>query len=184
MFLARLKEEVERLHLGNPIDPRTEMGCIVSAAQYDKVIAFIEDAKTQGAVLVTGGGKPAGESFENGFFIAPTVFAQVRDDMRIAVEEIFGPVLSVFKWRDEEEVLRRANELQFGLTGSIWTRNLDAAIRFARELQTGFVWVKRSLTTFRAFRSEVGRTVALIMRTQLKKLYSFTEIKSINFMTT
>ena len=95
MFGARLKEEVEKLHLGNPIDPRTEMGCIVSAAQYDKVIAFIEDAKAQGAVLVTGGGKPSGESFENGFFIAPTIFAQVRETCGLPSRRSLSRAVSV-----------------------------------------------------------------------------------------
>ena len=184
VFLARLKEEVEKLHLGNPIDPRTEMGCIVSAAQYDKVISFIEDSKAQGAVLVTGGGKPSGECFEKGLFIAPTVFAEVRDDMRIAVEEIFGPVLSVFKWRDEEEVLRRANDVSYGLTGSIWTKNLDAAIRFARELETGFVWVNGSSYHFPGVPFGGHKNSGTDYEDSIDELYSFTEIKSINFMTT
>lgn len=126
---------------GIPTDFATTMGCLVSKAQYDKVLSYISIAKEEGARLVTGGGRPDDPALARGFFIEPTIFADVTPAMRIASEEIFGPVLSVIRWRDEAEMIAAVNASELGLTASIWTRDLVTAHRTAAAVQAGFVWV-------------------------------------------
>ncbi|KJS19676.1 MAG: hypothetical protein VR78_02915, partial [Hoeflea sp. BRH_c9] len=114
-FLERLKTRTEAIRIGDPLDPDTHLGPMVSVAQRDKVLGYIEGGKREGARLVTGGGVPELQGFENGAWIQPTVFADVTDDMTIAREEIFGPVMSVLAFDDEDEAVARANATPFGL---------------------------------------------------------------------
>jgi betaine-aldehyde dehydrogenase len=106
------------------------------------VLNYIELGKNEGARLVCGGGRPPG--LERGFYVAPTVFADVTDEMRIGREEIFGPVISVFSWTDPADVLRRANDSDFGLTANVWTRDISVAHRMARDFEAGYVYVNGS----------------------------------------
>jgi betaine-aldehyde dehydrogenase len=117
------------------------MGSIISKSQYERILGFIESGKQEGARLFHGGGKPADPSLAKGFFIEPTVFADVQPNMRIAREEIFGPVLSIFKWQDEAKMLEQVNSVEYGLTASIWTNDLSTAHRTAAAVQAGFVWI-------------------------------------------
>ena len=116
-LLSKVLTRVQQIRIGHPLDETTEMGCLVSEQQYNKVMGYIEAGKQEGARLVYGGRKPQGERYEHGFYIEPTVFDGVTMDMRIAREEIFGPVLSVLTWRDKDEVICQANALKYGLTG-------------------------------------------------------------------
>ncbi|MEQ9456436.1 MAG: aldehyde dehydrogenase family protein [Alphaproteobacteria bacterium] len=132
----------ERVRLGDPTDEATEMGCLSSRPQYSKVLDHIEVAISEGAELRTGGdwsGVP-----ENGFFVPPTLVTGVTRDMRIAREEVFGPVLAVMVWHDEDEMLDIVNGLDVGLTASVWTQNLDTAMRLTDRIRTGYVWVNDS----------------------------------------
>ena len=104
------------------------MGTINNKSQYEKVKYYIEKGVNEGARLVTGGKRPKGEQFERGYWLEPTVFADVKAGMTIAREEIFGPVLSVLKWKDMDEVLQAANAVDVGLTASIWTKDLNMAL--------------------------------------------------------
>jgi betaine-aldehyde dehydrogenase len=104
-------------------------------------LGFIDSAKQEGGRLIYGGGRPADPALAKGFFIEPTVFADVQPTMRIAREEIFGPVLSVFKWADEAKMLEQVNAVEYGLTASIWTNDLSTAHRTAAAVQAGFVWI-------------------------------------------
>jgi acyl-CoA reductase-like NAD-dependent aldehyde dehydrogenase len=127
-----------------PTDKATTMGPLISAAQRDKVLGFIGSAIDEGARLISGGGPPKGNpALEGGFFIEPTVFVDVQPWMRIAREEIFGPVASVLKWRDEDEVFRIANDTEYGLTASIWTHDIARAQNAVRKIEAGYVWVNQ-----------------------------------------
>ena len=134
----------ERHVPGIPTDPKTTMGALVSQAQLDKVQGFVDSALSQGARLVAGGKRPADPALKDGFFYEPTVFADVTPDMRLAREEVFGPILSVFRWSDEDKLFDIANGVDFGLTGSIWTRDVNRAIRAARRIQAGYVWINNT----------------------------------------
>ena len=137
-FLARLKQRTEAIRLGDPMDEATQMGPLVSEAQLEKVLAYVVKGQEEGARLITGGGRGPVNS---GFYLEPTVFADVRDDMTIAREEIFGPVMAVLDFVDEEEVVTRANATEFGLSAGIFTRDLTRAHRVIAGLQAGSCWI-------------------------------------------
>ena len=139
--LERVAKAAGRFRPGPPTDPKTTMGALVSRAQYDKTLGYIETARAEGARLVCGGGPPADPELKDGFFVEPTIFAEVTPAMTIARQEIFGPVLSVLRWSDEAEMLAEVNAVDYGLTCSIWTYDLDRAHRTAARVQAGFVWV-------------------------------------------
>src|SRR4051812_29647546 len=138
--IERARKSVQRYKPGNPTDPATTMGSIISQIQYDRIMKYIESAKQEGAELIAGGGPPRDPALAKGFYIEPTVFA-VTDKNRIAREEIFGPVLSVLKWSDESAMLDQVNAVEYGLTASIWTNDITTAHRTAAAVQAGFVWI-------------------------------------------
>jgi len=142
-FLQKLSEQIGNVRQGDPLDPRTQLGPQASQVQFDKVAGYLALGPSEGAHVLAGGGKASIAGFENGLFIQPTIFSNVRNDMRIATEEIFGPVTCILSWRDEAEVLDAANASDYGLGGGVWTKDLTRAHRFAREMQTGTVWINR-----------------------------------------
>jgi betaine-aldehyde dehydrogenase len=139
--LERAQKSIQRYTPGDPTDPATTMGSIISQVQYDRIMGYIEAGKHDGARLVTGGKRPADQKLAKGLFIEPTIFADVTMDMRIGKEEIFGPVLSVFKWSDEDKMLAQVNQVEYGLTCSIWTNDLVTAHRTAGIVEAGYVWI-------------------------------------------
>src|SRR6202161_320633 len=139
--LEKVKAKIAHFKPGIATDRSTTMGSIISKSQYERILGFIESGKQEGARLFHGGGKPADPSLAKGFFIEPTVFADVQPTMRIAREEIFGPVLSIFKWSDEAKMLEQVNSVEYGLTASIWTNDLSTAHNTAAAVQAGFVWI-------------------------------------------
>ena len=141
--LKRAQEAFESLVVGPALDPATDVGPMVSRAQYDKVLTGIEAAKADGATLVTGGGRPEGFGGK-GFYVAPTIFTDVTPGMRIARTEIFGPVVAMMTFRELDEAIRLANEVDYGLTASVWTNDLAAAMHASRKLEAGYVWVNDS----------------------------------------
>ncbi len=140
-FLERLAAKVGALKVGDPASEETQVGALVSKEQLDKVLSYIEIGKKEGAALVCGGERPADPSLSRGLFVTPAVFDGVRNAMRIAQEEIFGPVLSVIPWKDEKAMIAEANGVAYGLAAGLWTRDLAAAVRTARALQAGTVWI-------------------------------------------
>ncbi|CAL1239240.1 aldehyde dehydrogenase family protein [Candidatus Methylocalor cossyra] len=136
-FLERIVHRTGRQVVGDPFDPKTTQGPQVSQEQFDKIMAYIESGKAQGGRLLCGGQRVG----ERGYFIAPTVFAEVRDDMTIAQEEIFGPVMSVIPFKDVDEVIARGNRTLYGLAAAVWTRDIGKAHRLAAELKAGTVWI-------------------------------------------
>ncbi|TDW61495.1 aldehyde dehydrogenase (acceptor) [Novosphingobium sp. PhB55] len=140
-FMERLAAFTRTIRVGDPLDPQTQIGPVVSAPQMDKILGYIEGARGEGAQALVGGSRLAGPGYDDGFFVAPTIFTDVQDGMTIAQEEIFGPVLSAFSFDTAEEVLERANATPFGLGSGVWTRDLSTAHRMARGIRAGSVWV-------------------------------------------
>lgn len=136
-----LQERVEALRVGMPLDPKSEMGPINSERQYRRVLSMIESAHKDGATLLAGGKRPEGAEFSRGYWVRPTVFGDVKKGMTIAQEEVFGPVLSVMKWKTEDEAIDIANSTEYGLTASIWTNDLKTALRTVRRVRSGYIWV-------------------------------------------
>ncbi|MEU0520934.1 aldehyde dehydrogenase family protein [Streptosporangium sp. NPDC006007] len=147
-LVERIRVLSEQVAVGDPLDPGTQMGTLATEGQYLKTISYIDSAREEGATLVTGGHRPAGVTGDAGHFIAPTVFDHVTPRMRIAREEIFGPVLSVIRWSDLDEAVEIANAVDYGLTGAIWTRDITVAHRVAQRLEVGYVWVNDAATHF------------------------------------
>jgi betaine-aldehyde dehydrogenase len=140
-FLERVAARAERIVLGDPFDPGVTMGPLVSSAQGEKVMGFIEAGKAAGARLVTGGERAKVQGFEAGYFVQPTVFAEVTDGMTIAREEIFGPVMSVLAFDDEAEAVARANATPYGLAAGVFTRDLARGHRVVGALEAGTTWI-------------------------------------------
>jgi betaine-aldehyde dehydrogenase len=142
--LPEIVKRVSELKCGDPRDPATQVGAMTSREQYRKVLDYIELGKQAGARVACGGGPPADDGLAKGLFIEPTVLVDVTQNMRVAQEEIFGPVMSVLRWEDEATMLEQVNSVELGLTGSVWTRDLATAHRVAGEMQAGYIWVNNS----------------------------------------
>jgi betaine-aldehyde dehydrogenase len=140
-FLERLLAVTTTLNIGDPLDPAVHIGPMVSERQMQTVLDYVEAGQQEGARLIRGGQRMAGAQFERGWYVEPTIFDQVRPEMRIAREEIFGPVLSIIPFDDEAEALRLANDNPFGLGSAIWTNDVSRAIRVMKGVQAGDVWV-------------------------------------------
>jgi acyl-CoA reductase-like NAD-dependent aldehyde dehydrogenase len=140
-FVGRMIERAKTVKVGDPNDFDTDLGPVISAEQRDRILGYIDIGKEEGATIAFGGGSPEGPGFEKGFWVSPTIFTDVRNDMRIAQEEIFGPVLSVIRYSDEEEALRIANDTPYGLSAAVWSSDYERALAFADRLRAGTVWV-------------------------------------------
>ncbi|WP_406700874.1 aldehyde dehydrogenase family protein [Singulisphaera sp. Ch08] len=174
-FVDRLAAKVNDRKLGDPFDPATQQGPQVDKAQFDKILSYIAKGREQGARCVTGGERHG----DKGFFIKPTIFADVKDDMAIACDEIFGPVLSVIKFKEVDEVIERANTTDYGLAAAVWTRDIGKAHAIADKVRAGTVWVNcydvfDAAAPFGGFkRSGIGRELGE------KALDNYTELKTV-----
>jgi betaine-aldehyde dehydrogenase len=142
-FLERLVKRVNAMRIGDPLHPDTQVGALVSEQHMHKVLSYIERGRTEGARLLTGGARVTSGNLARGFFVAPTVFDNCRDDMAIVREEIFGPVMSVLEFEDEREVIERANATDFGLAAGVFTNDLTRAHRVIAQLQAGTCWINQ-----------------------------------------
>ena len=140
-FVERLIERARTISIGDPLDPATDFGPVISAEARDRILRYIDSGVTEGATLVYGGGRPAGPPFERGFWVEPTIFTDVRNDMTIAREEIFGPVLSVIRSESTEHAIRLANDTEYGLSAGVWSSDDQRALDVAGQLQAGTVWI-------------------------------------------
>ena len=140
-FIERLRARTAALRVGDPLDPATQVGALISQEHMEKVLGFIARGRAQGARLLTGGARVTEGSLARGYFVAPTVFDGCRDDMDIVRQEIFGPVMSVLEFEDEDEVIARANATEFGLAAGVFTNDLTRAHRVIAQLQAGTCWI-------------------------------------------
>jgi 5-carboxymethyl-2-hydroxymuconic-semialdehyde dehydrogenase len=136
-FLEKLAARVRGLRVGNPLDPATEVGPLIHKTHFDKVCSYFEKARAEGAEIAVGG-RRAGDL---GWFVQPTLFTGATNDMAIAQEEIFGPVLTAIRFKDEDEALQIANDIPYGLTGYVWTNDITRALRITDQLEAGMIWV-------------------------------------------
>jgi betaine-aldehyde dehydrogenase len=176
---AELVKQAEALPVGLPWLKENDVGPIVSQRQHDRIMGYIDSANTEGAKLLTGGGKPANKSLHNGLFIAPTVFDNVKTTMRIAREEIFGPVMSIVTWSDYDDMLEKANDLEYGLTAAIVTNDLAKAMETAERVDAGYVWINSNGRYLGApyggwKQSGIGEEECF------DELLSYTQVKNIN----
>lgn len=177
-FVNDLLRRVEQIVVGDPLSPDTGMGPLAYAAHYERVRSYVGVGRDERATLRIGGERPAG--LDVGYFLQPTVFTDVTPDMRIAREEIFGPIVSVVRWHDEEVLLDAINDLPLGLTANIWTNDLSRAVGMARRIHAGYVWIngegQRPLgAPFGGYgHSGIGK------ENDLSELLSYTQIKNVN----
>lgn len=178
--LERVEAAARAFRPGIPTDPATTMGAIVSKTQHDKIMGFIRSAQEEGARLVLGGTVPSEPELADGFYVNPTIFAEVEPHMRIAREEIFGPVLSVRRWSDEEAMLKEVNALDYGLTCSIWTRDLVQAHRTAMRVEAGFVWVNEVSKHFLGVPFGGVKQSGIGREESIHELFEFTQEKNVH----
>jgi len=178
--LAEIVKRVAQLKVGLPTERDSEVGCLSSQAQYDKTLAYIKLGVEGGARLALGGKRPVDPKLAHGFFVEPTVFADVTDDMRIAREEIFGPVVSVLRWSDESDLLARVNALDVGLTASIWTHDLDRAHRLASRVEAGYIWINGASQHWVGVPFGGYKQSGLGREESIEELLACTQIKNVN----
>ena len=166
---------------GVPTDMSTTMGPVISKAAEERVLSYIESGKKEGAKLLCGGQKPNGiEKIKGGYFIEPTIFTDVKHDMKISREEIFGPVMSVFKWSDEKEMLRQVNATEYGLTCSIYTKDLVTAQSVVSKVEAGFIWVNQVGRHFLGVPFGGYKESGGGREESLEEMLSFTQMKSVS----
>ncbi|MCF6775827.1 betaine-aldehyde dehydrogenase [Thiotrichales bacterium 19X7-9] len=179
-FISELLLRIEKhIHIGNPKDHNTNFGALISKTHLEKVLAYIDTGISEGATLLYGGKQLHPKGCEDGYFISPTVFVDCHDDMSIVKEEIFGPVMSILTFNDENEVIRRANNTKFGLAAGIFSSNISTAHRVSHQLQTGICWINTyglspvEMPVGGYKESGIGRENGLIT------LHQYTQLKSV-----
>lgn len=179
-FLERLIKKTKKIRLGDPNDVATDMGPLISKKQQERVLGYIKRGIEQGASVVAGGTAPVSEGLSQGYFIEPTIFTNVQNSMTIAREEIFGPVLSVIKFKTEEEAIAMANDSMYGLGAGVWSRDREKAMAIAKRLRAGTVWINEwhllsEKAPFGGYKqSGIGREFGI------EGLYEYMEIKHLH----
>jgi acyl-CoA reductase-like NAD-dependent aldehyde dehydrogenase len=177
--LAEVTAQLAGRRYPSPLDPAAVQGTMVNQRQFDRVTGYIDGAVAEGAEVVAGGGRPA--KAERGLFIEPT-FLKANPKMRVAQEEIFGPVVSVLRWTDPDEAVRIANSVEYGLTGSVFTRDLGTALRTARALETGYVWINNAGPHYLGLPYGGWKGSGVGHEESIEELFSYSQIKSVSVM--
>lgn len=175
-------EKVKALKIGNPLSETTDVGPVNSRAHRDRILAHIANAKADGVRLMAGGGRPKGAEFEKGFWIKPTVYADVTPDQRLWQQEVFGPVLAVGRWRDFDQAVEMANSTEYGLTGAVWTNDIGNAMRMARRVRSGHIWINGTSMHFLGVPFGGMKSSGVGREEGREELYGYTETKTINVM--
>jgi len=180
--VGRIKAQVEALKIGDPLDMSSQMGPVNSERHYQHVCGLIQAGKDEGATVISGGERPPGKEFERGYWIQPTVFGDVNMSMRIGREEVFGPVLSVFRWSDTDEAIAMANDIDMGLTAAVWTNDVNLAMNTARRLESGLVWINGTGRHYMGTGFAGWKNSGLGREECLEELLSYTQSKSIHII--
>lgn len=179
-FVARLIEKTNSIVVGDPSEMKTEMGTIACRAQFEKVLQYINIARQEGATLLTGGNKPAfARENDHALFVEPTIFGDVDNSMKIAQEEVFGPILCLIKFKTEDDAVSIANDTRFGLAAGIWTKDLKRAHSVAARLKTGTVWINTYRKTNYASPFGGYKDSGLGRENGVESAKAYTEVKSI-----
>lgn len=181
--LERVAARLRALRMGDPLDPASEMGPVNSQRQHERVMGFIESARIEGARLVTGGRRPPGEAFRRGFWVEPTLYADVSPGMRVAREEVFGPIVCAMRWSTEDEAVHLANSVELGLTAAVWTRDLATAMRMMRRVEAGTVWINTAGQHFVGTPFGGWKDSGLGGEECLEELLSYTRVKAVHVLT-
>jgi acyl-CoA reductase-like NAD-dependent aldehyde dehydrogenase len=180
--VERVAARLRQLRLGDPTDPSSEMGPVNSRRQHERVMGFVESARSDGARLVTGGRRPPGEQFRAGYWIEPTLYADVEPSMRVAREEVFGPVVCALRWSTEAQAVALANGTEFGLTAAVWTRDLNTAMRMMRKVEAGTVWINGAGQHFVGTPFGGWKDSGLGGEECLEELLSYTQVKAVHVL--
>jgi acyl-CoA reductase-like NAD-dependent aldehyde dehydrogenase len=180
--LEDVVHRVQDLNLGDPQDDASQMGALISAAHRDRVEGFVTRAVHEGATVLAGGERPIGPGFERGFWYRPTVMGNVTPGMELFNTEVFGPVLSVITWRDEDELFEMVNRVEYGLSASIWTQDLQTAIRASRRVEAGYVWVNGASAHYLGTDFGGKKNSGVGTEEGLAELLSYTETKTVHVM--
>jgi acyl-CoA reductase-like NAD-dependent aldehyde dehydrogenase len=140
-FVEKLVDRARNMNVGDPFDPASEMGAQISAQQLERILGYVQNGQSEGARLRCGGERDTAGAKANGYFMQPAIFTDVRPQMKIAQEEIFGPVLTAIRFEDEQEAEQIANGTIYGLVSAVWTRDIRVAHRMASRLKAGSVWI-------------------------------------------
>ncbi len=181
-FVERVAARLQRLRLGDPTDPASEMGPVNSRRQHERVMGFIDSARREGARLVTGGRRPPGEPFRAGYWVEPTLYDGVEASMRVAREEVFGPIVCALRWSTEEQAVALANGTAFGLTAAVWTRDLNTAMRMMRRIEAGTVWINTAAQHFVGTPFGGWKDSGLGGEECLEELLSYTQVKAVHVL--
>jgi betaine-aldehyde dehydrogenase len=179
-LVGRLAERMEAMRSGPPTDEATETGAIVNRGQYEKVLGYLELGREEGGRVVAGGGPVEVEGHGEGLFLRPTLFDDVAPDSRLANEEIFGPVLAAMPFSDYERSVEIANRVSYGLTASVFTRDLGVAHRFARDVEAGYVWVNDASKHFPGTPYGGYKDSGIGREESLEEMLSYTQVKNVN----
>ena len=180
--LDAVVERVAALRLGDPLEEETDVGPVNSETHRSRILAHIVDADADGARRMLGGGRPAGPRFARGYWVEPTVYADVTPKLRLWRREVFGPVMAVGRWRDFDEAVAMANDTEYGLTAAVWTRDVTAALRMARRVRSGHIWINGSSAHFLGVPFGGMKSSGVGREEGREELLSYTETKTINIM--
>ncbi|WP_168879668.1 aldehyde dehydrogenase family protein [Rhizobium sp. P28RR-XV] len=178
--LEAVVERVRKLRMGNPLSDETDVGPVNSKAHYDRILGHIANANSDGIRRLAGGGRPDGTGFEKGYWIEPTVYSGVTPDTRLWQQEIFGPVMAVGRWHDFEQAVEMANSTEYGLTGAVWTNDIRNAMRMARRIRSGHIWINGSSSHFIGVPFGGMKSSGVGREEGREEMYSYTETKTIN----
>jgi len=179
-LVERITDRLRDHCLGDPLDPASQQGTVIHERHYDTVMGYIDQARQEGGTIVIGGEKPDDPALGDGLFVPPTVITGLPLDGRVVREEIFGPVLSVIPFDGEDEALRIANALDYGLTASVWTQDISRALRVVQDLEAGFTWVNDSSKHFLNVPYGGVKSSGMGREESIDELLSYTELKTIN----
>jgi len=178
--LDKIIDKVRNLVVGDPLDPVTQMGPLNSLMQRKKMECYVRNAHKEGAMLMIGGKRPSGAMFDKGYWYLPTVFSGVTAQMQIGREEVFGPLLSVMRWQNMDDLLRVANSTEYGLTAAVWTNDLKAAIHVIRHIRAGYIWVNNFSAHYLGTPFGGVGNSGLDREECLDELYSYSQIKTVH----